>query len=409
MSDPICPSQTILDLNIPSKTMVMGSTSNANTEGAESLKVPRVIISAAVLGLGGIRTHLILLCQLLRRQGIEVVVFATGANWDLQVLSELETAGVRFHLPPAILRRIRKLAVVYSRLTWPWLTPRSANSLYCIGAGRSHSLMHRLRPKGVVSINHEIVEPPGPDSLAGQCAAGLDVTVANSRKVAERMQGWWPHKPIQAIPFLTSDHPTLPPEPRRTIGSNPLRVVYLGRLVEQKRPDKLVRRWGDLTRHPALAGACLDIHGYDPEGKMLKDLGDFVARNGLDGQVKIHGEYSLAELPYILDKTDLVVLPSLWEGLPLVLVEAMLKGVPFVATAAGGTEELGENNPDVIVTSTEWADFEAGLIAMAGKIRSGGIDPLRLHAWAEARYGYAIVSQKWLHCLCHPREFFNLP
>ena len=369
----------------------------------------RVIISGTVLGLGGIRTHLILLCQFLRRQGIEVVVFATGANWNLQELAGLEAAGVRFHLPPAILRRFRKPAALYSRLTWPGLAPSSANSLYCIGAGRSHFLMHRLRPKGAVSINHEIVEPPGPDSLAGQCAAGLDATVANSRKVAERMRGYWPHKPIGIIPFLTSGRPTLPPEPRHGAGSSPLRVVYLGRLVEQKRPDQLVRRWRELTRHPALAGARLDIRGYDPDGKMLKDLRDFVAHSGMESQVRIHGEYGLAALPRILDEADMVVLPSLWEGLPLVLVEAMLKGVPFVATAAGGTEELGENNPDVIVTGTEWGDFEAGLIAMAGRIRSGGIDSIRLHAWAEDRYGHTTVSQQWLRCLCQPRDFFNLP
>jgi glycosyltransferase involved in cell wall biosynthesis len=340
---------------------------------------------------------------------MEMVVFATGANWDPQVFAKLKMAGVRFHLPPATIRRIRKLAVLYSRLRWPSLVPHSADSLYCIGAGRSHFLMHRLRPKGTVSINHEIVEPPGPDSLAGRCAAVLDTTVANSRKVAERMSSHWPHKPIKAIPFLTSDHPTVAPNRRRTLGSDPLRVVYLGRLVEQKRPDQLVRRWKELTRHPALAGARLDIHGYDPDGNMLNGLRDFVMRTGMDGQVKIHGEYNLADLTHILDEADLVVLPSLWEGLPLVLVESMLKGVPFVATAAGGTEELGENNPDVIVTSTEWEDFESGLIAMAGRIRSGETDPLRLHSWAEDRYGYATVSQKWLHCLSHPRKFFNLP
>jgi hypothetical protein len=86
----------------------------------------------------------------------------------------------------------------------------------------------------------------------------------------------------------------------------------------------------------------------------------------------------------------------------------MLKGVPFVATAAGGTEELGDNNPDVMVTGTAWQDFEAGLRTMAERIRAGAIDPVRLHAWAESRYGNAAVSQKWLACLCDPRGFFNL-
>jgi glycosyltransferase involved in cell wall biosynthesis len=186
-------------------------------------------------------------------------------------------------------------------------------------------------------------------------------------------------------------------------------VVYLGRLVEQKRPDQLVRRWPVLSAHAGLTPARLDVFGYDPTGNMVKGLQTFVTDSGLSDRIGIRGEYSLSDLPRILDEADVVVLPSLWEGLPLVLVEAMLKGVPFVATAAGGTEELGENNPDVTVTSTEWAEFEAGLIAMAQRIRSGAVDPIRLHGWAESRYGYSAVSQKWLQCLCQPHEFFDLP
>jgi glycosyltransferase involved in cell wall biosynthesis len=388
----------ILDMNYTPRT------STAPTTG---LKIPRVIISGTVLGLGGIRTHLMLLCRLLRQQRIEVVVFATGAHWNSQELAELTALGVRFHLPPSIIRRMRKLAALYSRLTWPSLMPRNANSLYCIGAGRSHFLMHRLRPKDTVSINHEIVAPPGPDSLAGQCAQCLDVSVANSRKVAEQMRGYWPQKPIRVIPFLTSDQPMPAPDRLQVGEKNQVRVVYLGRLVAHKRPDQLVRRWQALTAHPVLASARLDVYGFDPDGDMLKELRAFVTEAKLSEKVRIHGGYELDKLPQILAESDIVVLPSLDEGLPLVLVEAMLHGVPFVATDAGGTGELGEENPDVIVTSTKWEDFEAGLLAMAEKIRAGEINSRRLHQWVEERYGYAAVSQQWLQCLLNPQKFFN--
>jgi glycosyltransferase involved in cell wall biosynthesis len=367
-----------------------------------------VIVSATTLGLGGIRTHLSLLCQLLRRENISVTVFATGSHWDGDSISILERRGVRFKLPPAALRKSRKLASMYSTLSWPILIPQRANSLYCIGAGRSHFLMHRLRPRGAVSINHEIVEPPGPKSLAGACAARLEATVANSRKVAERMQSLWPKKPIKTIPFLTSDQAIPPPARRRFVGLRPLRVTYVGRLVEQKRPDKLVRSWRHLTTSPLLTGAELDVYGYDPEGRMITELRAFVNDSGMADQIRVHGEYKLEGLPAILHKADLIVLPSLWEGLPLVLVEAMQHGVPFVATAAGGTEELGHCNPDVIITRTDWSDFEAGLLRMAARIHSGEIDHRRLHGWVEERYGFGIVSKRWLDCLQRPRTFFNL-
>jgi glycosyltransferase involved in cell wall biosynthesis len=398
-----------VDQNQLTKEVVKDITPDGSAAWAAShLKGTRVIVSGTILGLGGIRTHLVLLCQLLRRQGVEVVVFATGANWDPKVLAGLEALDVRFHLPPAGLRRFRKLSALYSRLTWPWLTPRRANSLYCIGAGHSHFLMHRLRPKDTVSINHEIVVPPAPDSMAGLCAERLDVSVANSRKVAERMREYWPRKPIRIIPFLTSDQPLPAPVRQRVGETGRLRVVYLGRLVTHKRPDQLVRRWQTLMSHPVMAAAQLDVYGFDPEGTMLKELRAFVIENNISESVAIHGEYELNALPQILANSDLVVLPSLDEGLPLVLVEAMAHGVPFVATAAGGTEELGQDNPDVIVTDTKWEDFESGLLAMAGKIHAGEIDSQRLHQWVEARYGYAAVSRQWLACLLNPRQFFDL-
>ncbi len=370
---------------------------------------PRVLIGATVLGLGGIRTHLILLCRLLRRQGIEVIVFATGSHWDQPTIADLKKMGVTFRMPPALVRRSRKLSALYCGLSWPVLVPRQANSVYCISAGFSQLLLHRLKPACALSINHEIVEPPSPASPAGKCAAGLDVTVANSKKVAHLMQGFWPQKPIRVIPFLTADAPAQPPPVRPRFGSGALlRVVYLGRLVEQKRPNQLVRRWPVLSRQAGLAPARLDVYGYDPAGAMLTGLRSFVANSGLSDTVKIHGEYELKDLPRILGESDLVVLPSLWEGLPLVLVEAMLHGVPFVASAAGGTEELGHANPDVIVTRTEWEDFEAGLLLMAGKIRAGEINSHRLHRWVEERYGYEAVSQQWLKCLLNPQQFFDL-
>jgi glycosyltransferase involved in cell wall biosynthesis len=368
----------------------------------------RVIIGATVLGLGGIRTHLVLLCQLLRRHGVDVTVFATGSHWDEETLARLRNLGVKFRLPPAFARRSRKLSTLYCCLAWPFLLRRPADSVYCISAGYSQILLHRLKPRGAVSVNHEIVEPPGAESMAGKCAARLDATVANSEKVAQIMKGFWPEKPMRVIPFLTADGPTPPPKMRRRLGAgDEMRVVYLGRLVEQKRPDHLVHRWKALGAKPGLAPARLDIYGYDPDGRMLAGLRDFVGEANLERQVTVHGEYALADLPRILDSADLVVLPSLWEGLPLVLVEAMLRGVPFVATAAGGTAELGKDNPDACITSTDWADFEAGLVSMAQKLRAGEVDPARLHQWAEERYGYAAVSRQWLRCLCEPREFYQ--
>ena len=105
------------------------------------------------------------------------------------------------------------------------------------------------------------------------------------------------------------------------------------------------------------------------------------------------------QVPEILAQADLVVLPSEWEGLPLVLVEAMQHGVPIVATDVGGTRELGQNNPDAVITAPAWDAFVDGLRLLAGKLRAGEIDALRLHRWTESRYGTDVVAPQWLHIL----------
>lgn len=222
------------------------------------------------------------------------------------------------------------------------------------------------------------------------------------------MKGLWPTKPIRVIPFLTSDRPVPEPNRRAVLGLRPLRVAYLGRMVEQKRPHQLVRSWQRLTLNPSLAGARLEVYGYDPEGHMIQELKSLVISSGMAEQIRIQGEYNLDELPAIFRKTDVIVLPSLWEGLPLVLVEAMQHGVPFVATSAGGTCELGEDNPDVTVTGTEWSEFENGLLRMADMIRRGEINHARLHRWVEKGYGFTSVSARWLACLQSPSNFFGL-
>jgi glycosyltransferase involved in cell wall biosynthesis len=211
------------------------------------------------------------------------------------------------------------------------------------------------------------------------------------------------------IPFLTAESATPAPAPRPAVGNRRLQVGYLGRLESRKRPDVLVREWARMTSRPPLARAVLHLHGDDDGSGMRRELESYVAANGLGSRVQLHGGYSHSQLPDLLSKLDVVVLPSEWEGLPLVLVEAMQQGVPFVATAAGGTAELGQDNPDVIVTGTEWGQFEEGLVEMAARLRAGAVDAVRLHGWVEPRYGFEPVAKQWQNALLNSRIFFGAP
>ena len=367
-----------------------------------------VAISGGTLAPGGVETHVRILSLMLRRAGHPVALCGTSCHWRPETVQQLKQAGVRFLIPPRWLAALPSMGVLWAAMRWRLSASSGVASLYAIGAGRSHGLLKRLAGRSVISIYHEIVSPPGPQSPAADCLRLMDVAVANSQLVARNMAAICPEKPVRVVPFLTAEETTPAPGPRPAIGSRFLQVGYLGRLEKRKRPDVLVHQWARMTARPSLASATLHLHGDDNGSGLRRELESYVAANGLAGRIQLHGGYSHAQLPEILSKLDLVVLPSEWEGLPLVLVEAMQHGVPFLATAAGGTAELGHHNPDVIVTATEWGAFEAGLADMAARLRAGQVDVVRLHGWVEPRYGFEAVAKQWRTALLDSQAFFGL-
>src|SRR6202011_4898704 len=72
---------------------------------------------------------------------------------------------------------------------------------------------------------------------------------------------------------------------------------------------------------------------------------------GVSDQVRFLGQ--VHDVPALLARASLFVLPSLTEGVSLTLLEAMARGLPVVATHVGG-------NPEVV------ADGETGLLTPPG-------------------------------------------
>jgi glycogen(starch) synthase len=106
------------------------------------------------------------------------------------------------------------------------------------------------------------------------------------------------------------------------------RVVFLGRLHEQKNVDLLLRAAARL-HHPAH----VVVAGDGPERRRLEELH---RRLGLVGRVTFLGFVDHEVVPALLRRADMLVLPSRYEELGTAMVEAMQSGVPVVATRTGG-------------------------------------------------------------------------
>ncbi|MES2467250.1 MAG: glycosyltransferase family 4 protein [Verrucomicrobiota bacterium] len=360
---------------------------------------PEILISGG-LAVGGPQTHVTILCKCLLAAGANVTIAAAATNMKPHEISAVRALGVRVIVPKFGFGRMKFLGTLQTFLTWPLLLPRSFDTLYCIGHGKMHLFCLRFLRDGGKAIYHEIVECPKPGSTADAVAARMTAIIGNSRKVSSDLRALFPNTPVTTIPFLTSEVEIPPPERKPMEPGETIRIAFLGRMVSHKRPDKLIEEWQKLCMLPAFGPARLDLYGGDYGNGLIDRLRATISCLGLGEQITVHGRYDLDALPEIFSRADLVVLPSEYEGLPLVLVEAMQQGIPIVATSAGGCEELGDANPDVCITQgTQWEDFVPGLATMIQRLRNGEINPDRLHAWTEKRYGFQPVSEAWIEVL----------
>ena len=111
-------------------------------------------------------------------------------------------------------------------------------------------------------------------------------------------------------------------------------LLTVCRLVPWKCVDAIIRRL------PHLPDTRLVIAGG---GILEKELTALAATLGVSERVIFLGHISSAEVRQRMRGVDAFVLNSTYEGLPHVVLEAMSAGIPVIATNAGGTGEVVEN------------------------------------------------------------------
>lgn len=116
--------------------------------------------------------------------------------------------------------------------------------------------------------------------------------------------------------------------------SEPLRLLFVGRLAPQKGLDILLSALGKLRNRFAFT---LRVVG---EGGELNQLRRQTQRAGLNKNVEFCGRKTDVIREYAW--CEVLVLPSRFEGMPNVVLEAMASGRPVLGSQVGGIEELVE-------------------------------------------------------------------
>jgi glycosyltransferase involved in cell wall biosynthesis len=145
-----------------------------------------------------------------------------------------------------------------------------------------------------------------------------------------------------------------PVSSRESVENRPLKLVFGGRLEEQKGTDLLP---AILARvRPPSCGAQLVIHGTGSYEPLLRTL----ARNPPSGW-SIELRVPTPDFARQLAHYDLALVPSRYEGLGLVAVEAALAQVPVIATDAEGLRDVFPVDYPWLALTGDAGDFAAKL------------------------------------------------
>lgn len=193
-------------------------------------------------------------------------------------------------------------------------------------------------------------------TLAFRYRIGRVVPVAIAERVRDSIQQVFGYANAPLIPNgIAVDEFLLPAEVRlrwrrkEGIPDEALVMVHVGRFTLQKNHEMLIRAFAKL-RLPA--SACLLLVG---EGELQAQTEQLVRELGVADRVRFLGVR--ADIPELLNASDIFVLPSRWEGNPMSVMEAMAAGLPVVATAVGGVPELVQDGTTGLLVPNE--DTEA--------------------------------------------------
>ena len=168
-----------------------------------------------------------------------------------------------------------------------------------------------------------------------------DVVTAISSSTAGAVRRISPRS-VDVIPFSAATAPGGHTAPRRRPESTagPWRVLFVGRLVERKGVEVLVRA---IRLLPEALDARLTIVGEGPREGEIRGL---VQAEGLGDRVELLGRVDEGGLRDAYAEADVFVLPAIvdrrgdTEGLGVVLLEALEFGLPVVASGAGGIPDI---------------------------------------------------------------------
>lgn len=228
------------------------------------------------------------------------------------------------------------------------------------GLSYAYPWMIRYRTPVRVHTIHSVADKEMPHKGIGRLAwllpfryrVGGVVPVAIAKEVQRTIEQVYHflHAPIIPNGIPVEEYA---PDPRRRllwrqhhqIEQEAIVFVSVGRLVPLKNHALLLRAFAKVQSPQRLY---LLLVG---EGELEDTLRQQICQLNLQDRVRLLGVR--ADIPDILNASDVFVLSSKWEGNPMSVQEAMASGLPVVSTAVGGVPELVQDEVSGFLVPSE--------------------------------------------------------
>jgi len=157
--------------------------------------------------------------------------------------------------------------------------------------------------------------------------------------------------------------------PQQEQDQQSLKLLYAGRLAADKGIDTAIEMMKNLVLGQGRREMRLSLAGSGP-AEYENHLRSLVEQAGLTDYVSFLGWVPVEEMPRLLRKFDVLLLPSLWaEPFARAVMEGMISGLVVVATPTGGT-------PEILIDGENGLLFEAGAAEdLAEKVVRLAADP----------------------------------
>lgn len=314
--------------------------------------------------MGGATTFLVNLAREFRERGLLLPVI---------VLSDENAHAEDFSSFGGTVRMISRKHSIYEdrlRLAYQEIARWKPRAVMACLASDSFEIL-RLMPPGCGRIGLVQSQDPNVYATVVRYAPWIDGMVGVSAEISHHLATLpeFASCRIEAIPYGIAFPKLI--ERRALSGDRPLRIVYLGRMVEeQKRVSRLIQLVKLIEQ--SQANCRFVFIGSGPQAAQMKQA---LACSRI---VEFAGEVTNSAAQRLLADQDVFVLLSDYEGLPLSLLEAMCQGVvPVVSDLKSGIREVVTEAGGIRVPVGDVSAAAAAIIALAG-------DRQRLNGMARA-------------------------